>query len=170
MRVEDLLDLARKELLATAVDHFLEPADDADVARGIPAAGGARAEPTVGGEKLGVRRGILVIAEVHRGAFGRDLALGAGWYVATVLVDEAQLHTFRRAADGAGNGLGIVLQAREGVKAGLEHAVELDQVAGDARAERADGLDGARGAARDDDAQRPQVETLQPGIVEHRDE
>jgi hypothetical protein len=73
-------------------------------------------------------------------------------------------------ADAAGDGFGIVLQAREGVKAGFEHAVELDQVAGDARAERADGLDGARGAARDDDAQRPQIATLQLGIVEHRDE
>src|ERR1700682_3190397 len=151
MRVEDLLDLAREELLAAAVDHLLEPADDADVARGLPDTEVARAEPSVGGEELGVGCWIFVGAEVPRRAFRRDLALGAGWQVATVLVDEAQLHTFRRAADGAGNGLGIVRQAREGVKAGLEHAVELDQVAGDARAERADGLDGARGAARDDD-------------------
>src|SRR5438132_1143031 len=66
--------------------------------------------------------------------------------------------------------LGCVRQARERVKAGLEHAVELDQVAGDARAERADGLDGARRAPGDDDAQRGEIEAAQLWIVQHRDE
>src|SRR6478736_5751876 len=47
MGVEDLLDLAREELLAAAVDHLLEAADDAQAAIRVDHPEIAAAEPAV---------------------------------------------------------------------------------------------------------------------------
>ena len=58
------------------------------------------------------------------------------------------------AADGAVDLLRVVGEARVGVEAGLQHAVQLDQMRLHARLDIADGLDRSRGAAGDDDAQR----------------
>ena len=82
MRVEDLLDLAREELLSAPVDHLLEPAHDPDVTGRVELPEVARTEPAVSGEQLGVRPRVLVIPEVDRRALGRDLALGPGCDVA----------------------------------------------------------------------------------------
>src|SRR5262249_62052336 len=122
MRVENLLDLARKELLTAAVDHLLEPPDDAHVARAVYDAEIAGAEPAVSGEELGIRGGILVVAEVHRRPFGGDLALGAGRHVTAVLVDGPQLPSRRRAAGRARGRPRGGLQARGGVKARVGRA------------------------------------------------
>ena len=65
MGVEDLLDLAREELLAAAIDHLLEPADDAQAPVCIDHAEVAAAEPAVREESVGIGARIVVIAEVH---------------------------------------------------------------------------------------------------------
>src|SRR5215813_11342491 len=80
--IENLLDLPREELLAAAVDHLLEPPDDLHVAGPVELAEVARAKPAVGGEELGVRRWVLVIAEMDRGAERGDLTLGPRRHVA----------------------------------------------------------------------------------------
>ena len=73
-------------------------------------------------------------------------------------VDDAQLHGTHRPADGAVDLLRIVAKARIGLKAGLQHAVELDQMALHALLVLADRLDRRRGATGDDDAQGGDVE------------
>ena len=75
MGVEDLLDLAREELLAAAVDHLLEAADDAQASVRIDHAEIAAAEPAVGQEGFGVGGRVVVIAEMHRGPVAADVAL-----------------------------------------------------------------------------------------------
>src|SRR5947207_2813642 len=77
MGVEDLLDLARKELLAAAIDDLLAPPDDLDIALVIDiAAEIAAAEPAVGGEGLGIGGRIVVVTEMHARPARRDLAYG----------------------------------------------------------------------------------------------
>ncbi len=58
----------------------------------------------------------------------RDLADFAVRYVVAVVVDDAQPHLVDAAADGAVHLQRIVGEARERVVAGLEHAVELDEL------------------------------------------
>ena len=170
MGIEDLLDLPRKELLAAAVDHLLEPADDLHVAGAVELPEVARAEPAVGGEELGVRRRILVVAEVDGRSERGDLALGAGRHVAPRFVDQPEPEAGGDGTHRPGHGLGVVLEPRVGVEARLEHPVELDQVAVHPRAKLTNGLDGARGAARDDHTQRAPVEPGEVGLVQHRDD
>src|SRR5262245_34675296 len=146
MGIENLLDLPREELLAAAVDHLLEPPDDLHVAGPVELAEVARAKPAVGGEELGVRRWVLVIAEMDRRADCGDLTLGPRRHVAPRVVDQPEAEAGGDGADRPGHRLGVVIEPRVGVKPGLEHPVELDQVAVHARAELADGLDRARGA------------------------
>src|SRR5262249_28807541 len=156
--VENLLDLPRKELLATAIDHLLEPADDFHVARVIELSEVAGAEPSIGGEELSGGSRSLVVAQMDRGAERRDLAPGSRRPVATRFVDQSEPEAGGDRADGPGHGLRVVVETRVGVKARLEHPVELDQVAVHPRAELTDSLDRARGAARDDHTQRPEIE------------
>ena len=128
-----------------------------------------RNQPSVG-ERLGVGRRVGVIAEMHAGAQRRDLADLAARHLVAGLVDDLQLHARDDAADGAVDLGRIVAEARVGVKAGLQHAVELDQVARHARLVVADGLDRGRGAAGDDDAQRGHVVAGEIRLVEHGDD
>src|SRR5215470_13236875 len=130
MRVQHLLDFARKELLPTTVDDLLQTSHDAHVASGIALAEVTGPKPAVGGEEFGIGGGILVVAKMHRGPGSRDLTLCSWRDLASVLVKEAQAHAYRCSADSARHRLGIIRQAREGVKAGLEHAIEFDQVPG----------------------------------------
>jgi len=86
------------------------------------------------------------------------------------LVHNAQFHGADHAADGAVHLLRIVGQAGVGVKPGLQHAVELDQVAVHPPLEITDGLDRGGSAAGDDDAQRSGVEPVQLGVIQDRDD
>src|SRR5207247_9263288 len=75
VRVQDLLDLPRKELLPAAIDHLLQAADDPQVPRPVELAEVARPEPAVGRAQLGGGGGVLVEAEVDGGTVGGGLAL-----------------------------------------------------------------------------------------------
>ena len=75
MGVEDLLDLARKELLAAAIDDLLAAPRDLDVARGRPrAAEVAGPEPAFAVEGLCIGVRIVVIAEMDRRAARHQFA------------------------------------------------------------------------------------------------
>src|SRR5580704_18613715 len=129
MGVEDLLDLAGKELLAAAIDDLLAPADDLDIGLVIDIAPEiAAAKPAVGGEGLGVGAGIVVVAEMHAGPARRDLADGAVGHLPARLVEERQLHAGNHASDRAVHLLRVVAETGIGVIASLQHAVELDQM------------------------------------------
>ena len=95
-----------------------------------------------------------MVTEVDRGAVGGDLTLPSGRHIAPVLVDQPQPQPGGGPAHRPRDCLRIVGEARVGVKAGLQHAVQLDEVAAHPLPELADGLDRARGAAGDDDAER----------------
>src|SRR5215472_19202488 len=116
VRVEDLLDLPREELLAAAVDHLLEPPDDLHVAGPVELTEIARAEPAVGSKELGVRRRVLVVAEMDRRSKRGDLALSAIGNVASRVVDQSEAEAGGDDADRPGHRLGIVLEPRVGVK------------------------------------------------------
>ena len=77
MARDQLLDLAHADLLALADDDVLQPAGDAQVAAASTPAEVAGAEPAVGGEGVGVERGVGVADEALRAA-RLHLAFGAG--------------------------------------------------------------------------------------------
>src|SRR5262249_21206948 len=87
MHVQQLLNFAWKELLATAVDHLLQAAHDPHVASRVELAEVAGPKPAVGGEEFGISGGILVVAKVHRGPSGRDLTLGSSRDLAPMGID-----------------------------------------------------------------------------------
>src|SRR6266404_9176725 len=87
--VEDLLDLAGKELLAAAIDDLLAPTDDLDIELVVDSAPKvAAAEPAIGGEGLRVGGGIVVVAEMHARAARGDLADGAVRQLLARLVED----------------------------------------------------------------------------------
>ena len=154
VRIEHLLDLAGEELLPPAVDDLLAPADDLHVAGAVhELAEVAAAEPALGGERIGVGLRIVVVAQVDAGSERRDLPDGAGGNVGAGLIHEPQPHLPGDAADRSIHLLGIVGEARVGVEAGLQHAVELDEMPLHPLLIVADGLDRSRGATGDDDAE-----------------
>src|SRR5262245_10554139 len=168
MRIEDLLDLPRKELPAPTVDDFLAPTDDLDVACRVDnATEVARAEPALAGECLGVGGGIGVIAKMHAGTQGRNLADLAFAHFPPGLVQYLEFHAGDHAPDRAVDFCRVVAEARVGVKAGLQHAVELDQAARHPRLVVANCLDCCGGTASNDEAQRGYVITGQAWFVEH---
>src|SRR6266571_4348548 len=57
MRVQHLLDFARKELLPAAVNHLLQASHDPYVASAVELAEIASPKPAVGGEELGIGGG-----------------------------------------------------------------------------------------------------------------
>ena len=125
-----------------------------------------RNQPSVG-ERLRVGRGVGVVAEMDAGAEGGDLADLAVRHLPARLVEDLELHAGDHAADGAVDLGRVVAEARVGVEARLQHAVELDQVPGHARLVVADGLDRGRGAAGDDDAQGGDIVAGELRLVEH---
>ena len=111
--------------------------------------------------------GIVVIAEMDRGPARSDFADLAVGHVVAVAVENAQFHVADHAADGAVDLLRIVGEAGIGVEAGLQHAVELDQMPLGARLILADRLDRGRRAAGDHHAQRGEVETVELRLGQH---
>src|SRR5262249_46977417 len=146
-----------EELLAAAVDHFLEAADDAQVAIGIDHAKIATAEPTVGQEGFGVGSRVIVVAEMDRGAIAADVARLARRDVVPIGVDEAQPHVARWHTDRAGDALGIIRGARIGLVAGFEHAEQLEHYARRGAPPGADGLDRRRSATAHYDVQTLEI-------------
>jgi hypothetical protein len=167
MRVEDLLNLARKELFPPAVDDLLAPTDDLDVAcRVDDTAEVAGAEPAIGGKGLGIGGGVGVIAQVDAGAQGRDLADLALLHLQSQLVQDLELHARDHAPDCAVDFGRVIAEARVGVKARLQHTIELDQVARHACLVVANCLDCGGGTTGYDDAQRGHIVTREPRLVE----
>src|SRR5688572_16406794 len=162
MGIQDLLDLARKEFLAAAVDDLLAAPGDLDVALLVDVAAEIpRAEPSVLGESPGVGLRVGVVAEVHRWPACRDLADLPARHVIARVVDDSKLHLAHHPAGRAVHRLRVVLEAGVGMEAGLEHPVELDEVAVHVCLIGADGVDRRRGAAGDHDAKRRQVSLLE---------
>src|SRR5438445_6978858 len=119
--VDNFLYLPREELLAAVVHHLLEPPDYLHVSGRIELPEVARAEPAVDGEELGVRRRVLVIAEVDRRPLGRDLAPGARRDVASPLVDQPEAEARGAGPDRSRDRLAKVVAACVGVQARLDH-------------------------------------------------
>ena len=163
MGVEDLLDLAREELLAAAVDHLLEAADDAQASVGVDHAEIAAAEPAVGQKRFRIGGRIVVIAEMHRGAIAADLALLARRHVVAVGVDQPQPHMARGHADRAGDAFGVVGRAGIGLVSRFQHPQQLEQHAGRGPAPGADGLDRRRGASAHHNSQAGEIAPARSG-------
>src|SRR3546814_13004954 len=84
MVLQHLVDLARGDLLAAAVDDLLDAAGDPDVAVGVHGPLVAGAEPAdaatvgIGGEAVGVGLLVVLVAGGDVGAADDDLALPPG--------------------------------------------------------------------------------------------
>jgi len=74
---EDILDLNRKQILATADDHVLHSAGDRYIAPSVHGAEVSGVQPPVAVDRLGGRLGIVVIADHDAIALRTNLAHGA---------------------------------------------------------------------------------------------
>src|SRR5262245_5037911 len=90
MRGDELLHLARADVLALADDDVLLPPGDAQEAVAVEGAEVAREEPAVLGEGVGVERGVAVAEKALRPA-REDLAFDARWGRVAGLGDDADL-------------------------------------------------------------------------------
>ena len=90
-RVEHVLDLLGRDVLALADDDVLDPAGDEDRAVRVEAAEVAGVQEPVGGERVGVERAVDVAAH-HLRALHDDLALLAAADLVAVAVDELDRH------------------------------------------------------------------------------
>ena len=163
MPVQDLLDLARGDVLAARVDHVLLAVDDRQVAVRVHGRQIPGVKPAAGERRLGAL-GVVVVAGGDLRRAVHDLADLTGGDVAQLLIDHARgdvEHGLARRA-----GLGQLLVGAEGggerAELGLAVVVPQPQVR-QALAEVVDRLDGHdRGAvvALGQRAQRAGVEPL----------
>src|SRR5262245_8331485 len=108
MGSEQVLDLARADVLALADDDVLRATRDAEVALGVERSQIAGAEPAVAGEGLGVERPVEIAEEALRTA-GEDLALATRRHRTIVVAHHADLDGADRATlavDAAGRRVG----------------------------------------------------------------
>src|SRR5579872_2568226 len=169
--VEDLLHFAREKLLAASIDDLLAAAGDLDISFRIDDATKiAGAEPALLVEGCRIGGWIVVIPEMYRGTARHQFSGLASGDIISFRIDDAELHRPYRAPDRAVDLLGIVGEARIGLKARLQHAVELDQMALHPLLIFADGLDGRRGTASDHDTQGRNVESFAAGRIEQADQ
>src|SRR5262249_57498801 len=91
MGSEQVLDLARADVLALADDDVLRATRDAEVALGVERSQVAGAEPAVAGEGLGVERSVEIAEEALRTA-GEDLALATRRHRTIVVPHHPALH------------------------------------------------------------------------------
>ena len=173
MGVEELLDLARVDVLPAADDHVLDPAGDVDVAVGVHHRQVAGVHPAGRVDRLGGLLRLVPVAEHHRVAAGAQLAgLAAGQRPPGLRVDDLDLDVRVHPPDGrhppvqrvVGAGLG-------GHRRGLGHAV-ADRHLGHAHPvdDLLHHLDRARRAGHDPGAQRRQVVGVEVGRVQLGDE
>src|SRR6516164_4305666 len=90
--IENLLDLAREKLLSAAVDHLLEPPDNAQIAVAIDHSEIAAAEPAIRQKGFRVGGGIVVIAEMDRWPIATDVALLPARDLAALQVHQLETH------------------------------------------------------------------------------
>ena len=123
--VEELLDLARVDVLPAADDHVLDPADDVAVAVLAHLGEVAGVHPAVGVDGLGGLLGVVPVAEHHRVAAGAELAgLPALDGLAGDRVDDLDLDVGVDPPDRRRTTLEVVVGAGlAGHRAGLGHAV-----------------------------------------------
>src|SRR5574337_62687 len=171
--VQELLDLARVDVLAAADHHVLDAADDVDVALGVHRREIAGVQPAVLVDRLGGARLVFPVAVHHAVAAGAELAGHARRdRRAGVRVDDLDLDVRLHGADG-GHAL---VERRVGPalatdRAGLGHAVGNRHLG---HVHVADDplhhLGRARRAGHDAGAQAGQVELLEARMVELGDE
>ena len=98
--VEELLDLARVDVLAAADDHVLDPAGDVDVAVAVHHPEVAGVHPAGPVDRLGGLLRLVPVAEHHRVAAGAQLAgLAAGQRQPGLRVDDLDLDVRVHPAD-----------------------------------------------------------------------
>jgi hypothetical protein len=111
--VEELLDLARVDVLPAADHHVLDAADDVAVAVVAHHGQVAGVHPAVGVDRLGGALGVVPVAQHHRVAAGAELAgLPTLDGLARGRVDDLDLDVRRSAADRLGAAFEVVVHAR----------------------------------------------------------
>ena len=148
---QHFVHLARGNFLTAAIDDFLEPPGDGDVALRIHHALVAGAEPAVG-IGLAVGLGIVFVAGGDVGAANHDLPRRAARQNLPVDVHDGHLRP-RRETYAAGNALAIERVAGHLVR-GFGHAIGLDHRCVENFFEFANDLRRQRGRRRADEAQR----------------
>src|SRR5262249_660619 len=99
--VEELLDLARVDVLAAADDHVLDGPHAVAVALGVEGGEVAGVHPAAGVDRLGGLLGVAPVPLHDRVAAGAELARRARRHDAAVGVDDLDLHMRVDAADAA---------------------------------------------------------------------
>src|SRR3954447_18160397 len=166
MLVEDLLDLARVDVVAAADDQLLLAVDDEEVAVLVDLGHVATVEPAVLDRVLG-GVGLVPVALHDVVALDDDLADLALVDLVAVVVDDLHLDALDRRADRALLALALAVVER-GDRRGLAQAVPLEDRAIELVLEVAHELAGQRRAARDTDAQRRGVGVVGMLVVEDR--
>ncbi len=122
---EDLIDFARRYLLAAAHDDFLEPARDAHITFFVLRTLVAGAEPAIG-EGFAVGLGIVFIARSHVRAADHDLAGFAGGKQIAFIVHDCHVGTGGQ-ADRAGDAFARRQRVACHLVRRLGHAIGFDQ-------------------------------------------
>src|SRR5579864_7518652 len=90
MRLEHLIDLARRDLLPAAVDHLLDPSQQPDISAFVERALVAGSEPSLG-EGRRVRLRVVLVAVDHVGPLDGHLTAGASRQLVPFLVEHGDL-------------------------------------------------------------------------------
>src|SRR5690606_12787529 len=80
MTIQELLDLARIEVLAAADHHALDAADDVAIALVVDDGEVAGVHPAIGVEHVGGLLALVPIAQHDAVAAGAELAAAAAWH------------------------------------------------------------------------------------------
>ena len=157
MRVEHVLDLRHRDVLAAADDQVLGAPGDGDVPVAVERGAVAGPEPPVRGVGLGGERRPPEVPDELRGASHEEIALRAGRQGAAVVVDHAQLHAGPRGAIGVEDLVLPVAKAVAGDEPVLGHAPAGRDCAPQARARVAHQRARDRRTRRDEDPQGAEI-------------
>ena len=153
MLIKDVLDLSRKIFLAAAIDDFLLASRYANVARSIgkiPEVAGTK--PAVRRKAVAIRFVVVQIAEVNLWPARSKFPGFSIRNRLTCFIEDGQFQFVDAASYRAIDFERVVIQAREGMEARFQDAVQLDQASVRKRdLECLDGLDGRRCATSDHD-------------------
>src|SRR4051794_27425863 len=166
MLVEDLLDLARIDVVAGADDHVLLAVDDEEVPVLVDLRQVAAVEPAVA-DRLARGIGPVPIALHHVVPADDDLADLAAMHLVVLLVDDLHLDALDRGTDRAR--LALAVGVVEGShRRRLAEAVALEDLAAELVLEGPHDLDRHRGATRAAQAQGRRVGAVGAGAAQHR--